>query len=148
MTHPPLVSSLVPNFSTTDGHYCVPIKYHERIPERVVHAHGYFQPYGDYYNVTAAKLLHNPEVKSPVFVRISTVLGSRGSADTVGDVRGFASRFYTEKGLFDIVGNDIPVFFIQDILDAIKFPHLVHASKLDLEVPEACVRSLGSLRQV
>ncbi|KAK9764267.1 hypothetical protein K7432_008367 [Basidiobolus ranarum] len=108
---------------------------HKRIPEHAVHAHGYFQAYGDYSNVTVAKLLHNPEVKSPVFVTISTVLGSRGSADTVGDARGFASRFYTEEGLFDIVGNDIPVFFIQD---AIKFPDLVHASKLDpdTEMPQ------------
>ncbi|KAK9685337.1 hypothetical protein K7432_015528, partial [Basidiobolus ranarum] len=114
---------------------------HERIPERVVHArgvgaHGYFQSYGDYSNITAAKFLRNPDVKTPVFVRFSTVLGSRGSADTVRDVRGFATRFYTEEGLFDIVGNDIPVFFIQD---AIKFPDLIHAAKPepDTEMPQA-----------
>ncbi|ORX90139.1 catalase-domain-containing protein [Basidiobolus meristosporus CBS 931.73] len=114
---------------------------HERIPERVVHArgvgaHGYFQPYGDYSNITAAKFLRNPDTKTPVFVRFSTVLGSRGSADTVRDVRGFATRFYTEEGLFDLVGNDIPVFFIQD---AIKFPDLIHAAKPepDTEMPQA-----------
>ncbi|KAK9721893.1 hypothetical protein K7432_003076 [Basidiobolus ranarum] len=114
---------------------------HERIPERVVHArgvgaHGYFQSYGDYSNITAAKFLRNPDIKTPMFVRFSTVLGSRGSSDTARDVRGFATRFYTEEGLFDLVGNDVPVFFIQD---AMKFPDLIHAAKPepDTEMPQA-----------
>ena len=104
---------------------------HERIPERVVHArgfgvHGYFEPYESMAQYTTASFLQNPNVKTPVFVRFSTVVGSRGSADTVRDVRGFATKFYTESGNFDIVGNNIPVFFIQD---AIKFPDLIHAVK-------------------
>ncbi|KAI7865773.1 catalase-like domain-containing protein [Spinellus fusiger] len=114
---------------------------HERIPERVVHArgvaaHGFFKSYGDWSNITAAKFLRTPNVETPVFVRFSTVLGSRGSPDTVRDVRGFATRFYTEEGLFDLVGNAIAPFFIQD---AIKFPDLVHAGKPepDKEVPQA-----------
>ncbi|HLN44093.1 MAG TPA: catalase [Candidatus Sulfotelmatobacter sp.] len=114
---------------------------HERIPERVVHArgsgaHGYFQVYEPLTKYTKAKFLENPNKKTPVFVRFSTVAGSRGSADTVRDVRGFATRFYTEDGNFDLVGNNIPVFFIQD---AIKFPDLVHAVKpeQDNEVPQA-----------
>ncbi|KAI7900246.1 catalase-like domain-containing protein [Cokeromyces recurvatus] len=114
---------------------------HERIPERVVHArgfgvHGYFEPYADWSNITAAKFLREPGKKTPVFVRFSTVLGSRGSPDTVRDVRGFATRFYTEEGNFDLVGNIIAPFFIQD---AIKFPDLIHATKPepDREVPQA-----------
>ncbi|KAI8642540.1 catalase-like domain-containing protein [Parasitella parasitica] len=114
---------------------------HERIPERVVHArgvgaHGFFQPYHDWSNVTAAKFLQNPDKKTPVFVRFSTVLGSRGSPDTVRDVRGFSTRFYTEEGNWDLVGNVIAPFFIQD---AIKFPDLIHAAKPepDKEVPQA-----------
>ncbi|WP_195155561.1 catalase [Candidatus Protochlamydia phocaeensis] len=104
---------------------------HERIPERVVHArgsaaHGYFQVYESLADYTKAKFLQDPSVKTPVFVRFSTVLGFRGSADTVRDVRGFATRFYTEEGNFDLVGNNIPVFFIQD---AIKFPDIIHAGK-------------------
>ena len=96
----------------------------ERIPERVVHArgsgaHGYFQPYATQTEFTKAKFLQNPDTKTPVFVRFSTVGGSRGSADAVRDVRGFSVKFYTEDGNYDIVGNNIPVFFIQD---AIKFP--------------------------
>jgi catalase len=80
-----------------------------RIPERVVHArgfgvHGYFEPYKDFSNLTAAKFLRTPEIKTPTFVRFSTVLGSRGSPDTVRDVRGFATRFYTEEGNWDL-GN-------------------------------------------
>jgi catalase len=78
-----------------------------RIPERVVHArgfgvHGYFEPYKDFSNLTAAKFLRTPEVKTPTFVRFSTVLGSRGSPDTVRDVRGFATRFYTQEGNWDL----------------------------------------------
>ncbi|MBX2998838.1 MAG: catalase [Caldilineaceae bacterium] len=114
---------------------------HERIPERVVHArgagaHGYFQVYESMAKVTRAKFLQDPSVKTPVFVRFSTVVGSRGSADTVRDARGFATKFYTEEGNFDLVGNNIPVFFIQD---AIKFPDLVHAIKPEPhhEMPQA-----------
>jgi catalase len=104
---------------------------HERIPERVVHArgsaaHGYFQAYEPLGELTKAKFLQDPTVQTPVFVRFSTVVGFRGSADTVRDVRGFAVKFYTEEGNFDLVGNNMPVFFIQD---AIKFPDLVHAIK-------------------
>ena len=114
---------------------------HERIPERVVHArgaaaHGFFQVYEPMAGVTQAKFLQDPTVKTPVFVRFSTVAGSRGSADTARDVRGFAVKFYTEEGNFDLVGNNIPVFFIQD---AIKFPDLIHAVKPepDREIPQA-----------
>ena len=104
---------------------------HERIPERVVHArgsaaHGYFDSYGDQSAVTRAALLSAPGKRTPVFVRFSTVAGERGSADTVRDVRGFAVKFYTEEGNWDLVGNNIPVFFIQD---AMKFPDLIHAVK-------------------
>ncbi|WP_188205900.1 catalase [Alkalibacillus aidingensis] len=114
---------------------------HERIPERVVHArgfgaHGYFQVYESMKDYTKAKFLQDPSVKTPVFVRFSTVVGSRGSADTVRDVRGFATKFYTEDGNFDLVANNMPVFFIQD---AIKFPDVVHAIKPepDNEIPQA-----------
>ncbi|MDI1428426.1 catalase [Polyangium sorediatum] len=114
---------------------------HERIPERVVHArgsaaHGYFQVYQSLKDLTRARFLQEPSVKTPVFVRFSTVVGSRGSADTVRDVRGFATKFYTEEGNFDLVGNNIPVFFIQD---GIKFPDVVHAVKPepDREIPQA-----------
>ncbi len=113
----------------------------ERIPERVVHArgagaHGYFQPYESMAELTKAKFLGDPSTKTPVFVRFSTVGGSRGSADAVRDVRGFSVKFYTEDGNYDIVGNNIPVFFIQD---AIKFPDLVHSIKPepDNEIPQA-----------
>jgi catalase len=104
---------------------------HERIPERVVHArgsgaHGYFEVYESMREYTKAAFLQDPSVKTPVFVRFSTVVGFRGSADTVRDVRGFATKFYTEDGIFDLVGNNMPVFFIQD---AMKFPDLVHAIK-------------------
>jgi catalase len=99
----------------------------ERIPERVVHAKGagafgYFQVYEPMANYTRAKFLQDPSKKTPVFVRFSTVAGGRGSADTVRDVRGFATKFYTEEGNYDLVGNDLPVFFIRD---AIKFPDLI-----------------------
>ncbi|MDF2685304.1 MAG: Catalase [Clostridia bacterium] len=114
---------------------------HERIPERVVHArgfgaHGYFQVYKPMAEFTKAKFLQDPSKKTPVFVRFSTVVGSRGSADTVRDVRGFATKFYTEDGNFDLVGNNMPVFFIQD---AIKFPDMVHAIKPEPhnEIPQA-----------
>jgi catalase len=113
----------------------------ERIPERVVHArgagaHGYFQPYESMAEFTKAKFLADPSVKTPVFVRFSTVAGSRGSADSVRDVRGFSVKFYTEDGNYDLVGNNIPVFFIQD---AIKFADIIHAVKPepDLEMPQA-----------
>jgi catalase len=114
---------------------------HESIPERVVHArgsgaHGYFEPYASMKAVTKAGFLSDPATRTPVFVRFSTVVGSRGSADTVRDVRGFATKFYTAEGVFDLVGNNIPVFFIQD---ANKFPDLVHAIKPmpDNEMPQA-----------
>lgn len=114
---------------------------HERIPERVVHArgsgaHGYFQVYESMAEYTKASFLQDPAVKTPVFVRFSTVAGSRGSADTVRDARGFATKFYTSDGVYDLVGNNIPVFFIQD---AIKFPDLVHAFKPEPrdEMPQA-----------
>ncbi|HEX8916752.1 MAG TPA: catalase, partial [Humisphaera sp.] len=114
---------------------------HERIPERVVHArgaaaHGYFQSYGPIPELTKAGLFQDPAKQTPVFLRFSTVAGSRGSADTARDVRGFAVKFYTDEGVWDLVGNDIPVFFIQD---AIKFPDLVHAVKPEPhnEIPQA-----------
>ncbi len=99
---------------------------HERIPERIVHArgtgaHGFFQSYGNHAELTKAGFLQDPEKITPVFVRFSTVQGPRGSGDTVRDVRGFAVKFYTDEGNFDLVGNNMPVFFIQD---AIKFPIL------------------------
>lgn len=99
-------------------------------------AHGVFQSFGDWSNITGASFLNAPEKETPVFIRFSTVAGSRGSADTVRDVHGFAVRFYTDEGNFDIVGNNIPVFFIQD---AIKFPDLIHAVKPrpDSEIPQA-----------
>ncbi len=103
----------------------------ERIPERVVHAkgagaHGYFQVYKKMEAYTKAKFLQDPKKKTPVFVRFSTVTGGRGSADTVRDPRGFAVKFYTEEGNYELVGNNLPVFFIRD---AIKFPDMVHAFK-------------------
>ena len=103
----------------------------ERIPERVVHAkgagaHGYFQVYESMAKYTCAKFLQDPKKKTPVFVRFSTVVGARGSADTARDPRGFAVKFYTEDGNYDLVGNNLPVFFIRD---AIKFPDMVHAFK-------------------
>lgn len=114
---------------------------HERIPERVVHArgsaaHGHFQVYESMSQYTKAGFLQDPSLKTPVFVRFSTVAGSRGSTDLARDVRGFAVKFYTQEGNFDIVGNNIPVFFIQD---AMKFPDLVHAVKPEPhnEIPQA-----------
>ena len=104
---------------------------HERIPERVVHArgfgiHGYFEPTASLSDITAADLFQRPGEKVPVFVRFSTVAGNKGSPDLARDVRGFAVKFYTREGNWDLVGNNIPVFFIQD---AIKFPDLIHAAK-------------------
>ncbi|AOK30114.1 MULTISPECIES: catalase HPII [Burkholderia] len=104
---------------------------HERIPERVVHArgsaaHGVFRVYRSMAEYTKAAFLQDPAVQTPVYVRFSTVQGPRGSADTVRDVRGFAVKFYTDEGNYDLVGNNMPVFFIQD---AIKFPDFVHAVK-------------------
>jgi catalase len=114
---------------------------HERIPERVVHArgaaaHGVFESYGTAKSVTKAGFLGKKGTKTDVFTRFSTVLGSRGSADTVRDTRGFAVKFYTEEGTFDLVGNNMPVFFIQD---GIKFPDIIHAAKPqpDREIPQA-----------
>jgi catalase len=114
---------------------------HERIPERVVHArgsaaHGVFKVYKSMASVTKAAFLMDPEIETPVFVRFSTVAGSRGSTDLARDVRGFAVKFYTQEGNFDLVGNNMPVFFIQD---AMKFPDLVHAVKpeQDNEIPQA-----------
>jgi catalase len=104
---------------------------HERIPERVVHArgfgaHGYFETYDSLADVTSADIFQRKGEKTPLFVRFSTVAGSRGSMDLARDVRGFAVKFYTKEGNWDLVGNNIPVFFIQD---AIKFPDLIHAAK-------------------
>jgi catalase len=113
----------------------------ERIPERVVHAkgagaHGYFQVYENMAPYTKAKFLQDPTEKTPVFVRFSTVTGGRGSSDTVRDPRGFAVKFYTKDGNYDLVGNNLPVFFIRD---AIKFPDMVHAFKgaPDSNIPSA-----------
>jgi catalase len=108
---------------------------HERIPERIVYArgsaaHGYFQPYKSMKHVTSAAFLADPKVKTPVFARFSTVAGGAGSVDLPRDVRGFAVKFYTQEGNFDLVGNNIPVFFIQD---AIKFPDLIHAVKMEAD---------------
>ena len=114
---------------------------HERIPERVVHArgsaaHGFFECLESCADITAADFLQRPGEKIPVFTRFSTVAGNKGSADLPRDVRGFAVKFYTQQGNFDLVGNNIPVFFIQD---AIKFPDLIHAAKQDpdREFPQA-----------
>jgi catalase len=115
---------------------------HERIPERVVHArgsgaYGHFRPYDGWLSeYTVASFLTDPSVTTPTFVRFSTVAGSRGSADTVRDVRGFATKFYTAQGNYDLVGNNMPVFFIHD---GIKFPDFVHAVKPEPhnEMPQA-----------
>ena len=114
---------------------------HERIPERIVHARGYgahgvFELYESMEPYTKAKFLQTPGSKTPVFVRFSTVAGSRGSGELARDARGFATKFYTEEGNYDLVANNIPVFFIQD---AIKFPDLVHAIKPEPhnEIPQA-----------
>lgn len=113
----------------------------ERIPERVVHARGYgaygtFRVYESQAALTKAHFLQDPSIETPVFLRFSEVAGSKGAAETVRDVRGFAVKFYTEEGNFDLVGNNIPVFFIQD---GIKFPDLIHAVKPEPnnEIPQA-----------
>src|SRR5690606_38303368 len=97
--------------------------------------HGYFEGYGTAAAISHAAFL-GKGVRTPVFTRFSTVLGSRGSADSVRDTRGFATKFYTEQGNFDLVANNIPVFFIQD---GIKFPDVIHAGKPhpDREIPQA-----------
>jgi len=114
---------------------------HERIPERIVHArgsaaHGYFQVYESMEKYTKAGFLQDPSVQTPVFTRFSTVAGSRGSTDLARDVRGFSVKFYTQEGNYDLVGNNMPVFFIQD---ASKFPDLIHAVKPEPhhEMPQA-----------
>ncbi|PZX61281.1 catalase [Algoriphagus ratkowskyi] len=114
---------------------------HERIPERIVHArgsgaHGYFESYGDLSEFTKAGFLNSKGKRTPVFTRFSTVAGSKGSTDLPRDVRGFSVKFYTEEGIYDFVGNNMPVFFIQD---AMKFPDLVHAIKPEPnnEIPQA-----------
>ena len=114
---------------------------HERIPERIVHArgsgaHGVFELYKSMGKYTKAKFLNDTSIKTPVFVRFSTVAGFRGSTDVPRDVRGFAVKFYTQEGNYDLVGNNMPVFFIQD---ATKFPDLVHAVKPEPhnEIPQA-----------
>jgi catalase len=114
---------------------------HERIPERVVHArgygaHGFFETYASLADLTRADLFQRAGERTPVFVRFSTVAGNKGSFDLARDVRGFAVKFYTEEGNWDLVGNNIPVFFIQD---AIKFPDIIHAAKQepDKEFPQA-----------
>ena len=104
---------------------------HERIPERIVHArgvaaHGYFESYANHAKLSKAGFLSEKGKQTPIFIRFSTVQGPRGSADTVRDIRGFAIKFYTDEGNFDLVGNNVPVFFVQD---AIKFPDFVHAVK-------------------
>jgi catalase len=104
---------------------------HERIPERVVHArgfgaHGFFETYASLADITSADIFQRPGEKTEAFVRFSTVAGNKGSADLARDVRGFAVKLYTKEGNWDIVGNNIPIFFIQD---AMKFPDLVHAAK-------------------
>ncbi|MBB3428418.1 catalase [Rhizobium sp. BK312] len=104
---------------------------HERIPERVVHArgygaHGFFETYESLAAYTRADLFQRPGERTPAFVRFSTVAGNKGSADLARDVQGFAVKLYTQEGNWDLVGNNIPVFFIQD---AIKFPDIIHAAK-------------------
>lgn len=120
---------------------------HERIPERVVHARGAgafgnFKLFESAEDLTTAGVLTDTSRETPVFVRFSTVQGSRGSADTVRDVRGFAVKFYTQEGNWDIVGNNIPVFFIQD---SIKFPDIIHAVKPE---PHNEVRKLNRLTTI
>ena len=114
---------------------------HERIPERIVHArgsgaHGFFECYESLSSITRASIFAEAGKRTPVFVRFSTVVGERGSTDTARDARGFAVKFYTDEGNWDLVGNNIPVFFIQD---AMKFPDLVHAAKPEphFQMPQA-----------
>jgi len=115
---------------------------HERIPERVVHArgcgaHGYLEVYRSLSAYTRADFLQEPGGRTPVFVRFSNLTGARGSPDTVRDVRGFAVKFYTREGNFDLVGASMPVAFVQD---AMKFPDFIHALKPEPhhDMPQAC----------
>ncbi len=108
---------------------------HERIPERIVHArgsaaHGYFELYESLADISKADIFQRAGEKTPLFTRFSTVAGGSGSVDTPRDVRGFSVKFYTQEGNWDLVGNNIPVFFIQD---AIKFPDLIHAAKMEAD---------------
>ena len=108
---------------------------HERIPERIVHArgsaaHGFFEAYEDLSDITKADLFSEKGKRTPVFTRFSTAAGGAGSVDTPRDVRGFAVKFYTQEGNWDLVGNNIPVFFIQD---AIKFPDLIRWVKMEAD---------------
>lgn len=114
---------------------------HERIPERIVHArgsgaHGFFELYEPIPQYSKAGIFNDTKRKTPVFVRFSTVAGNKGSTDLARDVRGFAVKFYTEEGTWDLVGNNMPIFFIQD---AMKFPDLVHSVKPEpnREIPQA-----------
>lgn len=114
---------------------------HERIPERIVHArgsgaHGYFELYDSIKKYSKAGIFTDTKRKTPVFARFSTVAGSKGSPDLARDVRGFAVKFYTEEGTWDLVGNNMPIFFIQD---AMKFPDLIHSVKPEPnnEIPQA-----------
>src|SRR5690606_28532101 len=114
---------------------------HERIPERIVHArgsgaYGVFELYESIEQFSKAGIFTDTTRKTPVFVRFSTVAGSKGSTDLARDVRGFAVKFYTQEGTWDLVGNNMPIFFIQD---AMKFPDLVHAVKPEpnREIPQA-----------
>ena len=118
---------------------------HERIPERIVHArgfgaHGIFTLTDPLKDISRAAIFNETGVETPVFVRFSTVAGNEGSTDLARDVRGFAVKFYTKEGNWDLVGNNIPVFFIQD---AIKFPDLIHSAKQepDRGFPQAADRT-------
>jgi catalase len=126
----------------------------ERVPERVVHAkgagaHGYFEVTNDVTKYTKAAFLSEVGKRTPLFIRFSTVAGELGSADTVRDPRGFAVKFYTEEGNYDIVGNNTPVFFIRD---AIKFPDFIHTqkkrSKNTPEKPYGCMGFLVTFTRV
>lgn len=119
----------------------------ERVPERVVHAkgagaHGYFEVTNDVTKYTKAAFLSEVGKRTPLFIRFSTVAGELGSADTVRDPRGFAVKFYTEEGNYDIVGNNTPVFFIRD---AIKFPDFIHTQKEIQNTPEKPYGCMGFL---
>jgi catalase len=122
---------------------------HERIPERIVHArgsgaHGYFEVTNPIPHLTRASFLAEKGKKTELFARFSTVAGGAGAADMPRDVRGFAVKFYTDEGNFDLVGNNIPVFFIQD---AIKFPDLIHSVKMEPDrgyPQDRCAENRGS----
>ncbi len=123
---------------------------HERIPERIVHArgtgaHGFFELTQSLAPYTTVQVLTEVGTKTPLFARISTVASGSGSSDTPRDVRGFAIKFYTRQGNWDLVGNNIPVFFIQD---AIKFPDLVHAVKMGLHLLDPRSHAHGDVDHV